>query len=102
MPGSDLAVESHAGGAAPAQCGSTAMKLTLFAILAVATTVLYFGTLHASLFPAMTVPATWVDRAMPFSPLFLVPYASFFMLILLPLFAVQDRGKLLEVAFGYG
>lgn len=78
------------------------MKLRLFAILAVATTILYFGTLQTSLFPAMTVPATWVDRAMPFSPLFLVPYASFFLLILLPLFFVRDRDKLLDVAFGYG
>jgi fatty acid desaturase len=77
-------------------------KAALFAILGAATAVLYFGTLHSSLFPAVTVPATWLDRAMPFSPWFVAPYASFFFLILLPLFVVRDRAELRETAYGYG
>jgi len=80
----------------------TREKAALFAILGAATTILYFGTLHSSLFPAVTVPATPLDGAVPFNPLFVAPYASFFVLILLPPFVIRDRAELRETADGYG
>jgi fatty acid desaturase len=77
-------------------------KAALFAVLGAIVTLLYFGTLHASRFAAATVPQTALDRAIPMAPIFLVPYCSFFLLILLPLFVVDDRQELRDVAFGFG
>jgi fatty acid desaturase len=76
-------------------------KAVLFITLGVIVTILYFGTLHSSMFTAATVPATWLDNVIPFEPLFVVPYASFFLLILVPLFVIDNRQEIRDVAFGF-
>src|SRR6266550_4690506 len=107
MPGSHLPFESDAGGAADAESGIAGMKLArakalVFATLGTITAALYFGTLHVPLFTARVLTPTAVDAAIPFVPLFVVPYLSFFLLILLPLLVISDRGELSDAAFGFG
>jgi fatty acid desaturase len=80
---------------------STSEKTCLFALLSVSVTLLYFGTLHSSLFAATTVPMTELDRAIPFVPSFVAPYFSFFLLILIPLFVIADPRELRDVTFGF-
>jgi fatty acid desaturase/membrane-associated phospholipid phosphatase len=77
-------------------------KLVLFLVLGVLAGVVYFGTLYASVFPAATVPVTALDDMIPLVPAFVVPYCSFFLLILVPLFVIKDRGELRDTAFGFG
>ena len=43
-----------------------------------------------------------LDTAIPFVPLFVVPYLSFFLLILLPLLVISDRRETADIAFGFG
>ena len=57
---------------------------------------------HIQLFAAHVLAPTAVDMAIPFVPLFVVPYLSFFLLVLLPLFVISDRQELRDVAFGFG
>ena len=89
-----------------AQCASADRlareKTVVFATMGAMTTVLYFGTLHVRLFPARVLAPTAVDTAIPFVPLFVVPYLSFFLLVLLPLWLISDRRELRNAAFGYG
>ena len=77
-------------------------KTIVFATLSTMTATLYFGTLHVRLFPARVLAQTAVDAAIPFVPLFVVPYLSFFLLILLPLLVIADRRELWGAAFGFG
>ena len=48
------------------------------------------------------MPVTPLDRAIPFAVAFIVPYVSFFLLILTPLLVVEDPQELRDVAFGFG
>ena len=75
-------------------------KIIIFVSLAIAVTLLYFGTLHSSLFAAATVPITTLDHLIPFVPAFIIPYASFFLLILMPCFVVNNRQELRTISFG--
>jgi fatty acid desaturase len=77
-------------------------KAALFGLLGVMVTLLYFGTQHSSWFTAAAMPLSTLDRAIPFAPLFVIPYISFFLLILIPLFVIRDRQELRDVAFGFG
>jgi len=77
-------------------------KTFVLATLGAMTTVLYFGTLHVRLFPARVLAPTAFDTAIPFVPLFVIPYLSFFLLVLLPLVVISDRRELRDAAFGYG
>ena len=77
-------------------------RARILAALVAMTAALYFGPLHAQWFPATTIPATALDRAMPFLPIFVVPYLSFFLLILTPLLVTEDRRDLRDVALGFG
>jgi fatty acid desaturase len=77
-------------------------KTVVFATLGTITAVLYFGTLHVRLFAPHVLAPTPVDAAIPFVPLFVVPYLSFFLLVLLPLFVISDRRDLWDAAFGFG
>ena len=77
-------------------------KTVVFATMGAMTTVLYFGTLHVRLFAARVLAPTAVDAAIPFVPLFVVPYLSFFLLVLLPLWLISDRRELRDAAFGFG
>jgi len=65
-------------------------------------TALYFGTLHVPRFVPLVLTPTAVDAAIPFVPLFVVPYLSFFLLILFPLLVISDGQELWDVAFGFG
>ena len=60
-------------------------KTVVFATLGTITAAVYFGTLHVPLFAAPVLAPTAVDAAIPFVPLFVVPYLSLFLLVLLPL-----------------
>src|SRR5437899_5673017 len=107
MPGPHLRFEPDTGRAANAESGSTRMNLArektvVFATLGAMTTVLYFGTLHYRLFAARVLAPTTVDTAIPFVPLFVIPYLSFFLMVLLPLWLISDRRELRDAAFGYG
>jgi fatty acid desaturase len=77
-------------------------KAVVFATLGTITAALYFGTLHVPLFAAQVLTPTAVDAAIPFVPLFVVPYLSFFLLVLLPLLVMSDRRELWDAAFGFG
>jgi fatty acid desaturase/membrane-associated phospholipid phosphatase len=77
-------------------------KTIVYATLGTMTAALYFGTLHVPLFAARVLAPTAVDAAIPFVPLFVVPYLSFFLLILLPLSVISDRRELWNAAFGFG
>ena len=77
-------------------------KTVVFATLGTITAALYFGTLHIPLFAAAVLAPTAVDAAIPFVPLFVVPYLSYFLLVLLPLWVVSDRRELWDGAFGFG
>ena len=77
-------------------------KMAVFAGLGAMTTALYFGTPHVRLFAALVLAPAGVDAAIPFVPLFVVPYLSFFLLVLLPLLVISDREELRDVAFGFG
>jgi membrane-associated phospholipid phosphatase len=46
--------------------------------------------------------ATIVDQAIQFVPFFVVPYLSFFLLVLVPLFTIDERSELRSVACGFG
>ncbi len=77
-------------------------KTVVFAALGTITAALYFGTLHVRLFAALVLAPTAVDAAIPFVPLFVVPYLSVFLLVLLPLLVIPDRRELWDAAFGFG
>ena len=77
-------------------------KTVVFATLGSITAALYFGTLHVRLFAPRVLAPTAVDAAIPFVPLFVVPYLSFFLLILLPLLVISERRELWDAAFGFG
>src|SRR5260221_9242790 len=66
-------------------------KTVVFATLGTVTTALHFATLHVRLFGAAVLTPTAVDAAIPFLPLFVVPYLSFFLLVLLPLLVISHR-----------
>ena len=74
----------------------------VFATLGAITVALYSGTLHVPLFAAAVLAPTAVDAAIPFVPLFVVPYLSFFLLVLLPLVVISERRELWDAAFGFG
>ena len=77
-------------------------KTVVFATLGTITAALYFGTLHFPLFAPRILAPTSVDAAIPFVPLFVVPYLSFFLLVLLPLLVISERRELWDAAFGFG
>jgi len=77
-------------------------KASLAVPLTVGILILYFGTLHSSSFDAILIPDTAVDRAIPFIPAFVVPYFTYYVLLLVPLFVIHDSQELRDAAFGYG
>ena len=77
-------------------------KIGLFALLSAAVTLLYFGAQHSTLFDATPMPVMTLDRAIPFVAAFIVPYLSFFLLILIPLVVIGDPLELRDAVFGFG
>jgi fatty acid desaturase len=77
-------------------------KAVVFASLGTITAAFYFGTPRVRLFDALVLAPTAVDAAIPFVPLFVLPYLSFFLLLLLPLLVISDREEMRDVAFGFG
>lgn len=71
-------------------------------LLSVEVLILYFATLYSSFFNSIPMPVTAVDRTIPFAPLFVVPYFSFYLLVLMPLFVTNDSQEFRDVAFGFG
>jgi fatty acid desaturase/membrane-associated phospholipid phosphatase len=80
----------------------TREKTVVFATLGAITAALYYGTLHVPLFAPAVLAPTAVDAAIPFVPLFVVPYLSFFLLVLLPLLVISERRDVGDAAFGFG
>ncbi len=76
-------------------------KAALAVPLTLGILILYFGTLHSSFFNAFPIPDTAVDRAIPFLPVFVVPYFSYYLLLLTPLLVIHESQELRDAAFGY-
>ena len=76
-------------------------KAVVFVALCAMTVAVYFGTLHVHLFAARTLATAALDRAIPFVPIFVAPYLSFFLLLLLPLWLAAERRQLYDLAFGF-
>lgn len=77
-------------------------RLKLFLLMGALAAVVYFGTQHSTLYAAFPMPASAIDRVIRFQWWFIVPYLSFFLLIVLPLFIIGDRQQVRDVAFGFG
>ena len=77
-------------------------KAGLVLFMSVAVSLIYFGTLHATLFPATPMPMTVLDGAIPFVPLFVIPYFSFYLLILMSILFMDNRRDLHDAVFGFG
>ncbi|MGA2170898.1 MAG: fatty acid desaturase [Terracidiphilus sp.] len=82
--------------------GSSRDKAALAVLLGVEVLILYFVTLHSSFFNSIPIPVTAIDRAIPFAPIFVVPYFSFYLLVLTPLFVTNDSQEFRDIAFGFG
>lgn len=80
----------------------TAQRALVFGTLGTLTAALYFGTLRVPLFAPTVLAPTVLDTAIPFVPLFVVPYLSFFVLLVLPLFVIAEPRELRDAAFGFG
>jgi fatty acid desaturase len=76
-------------------------RASIVLCVAAITATLYFAIQRTLWFAATTVPATALDRALPFVPIFVVPYLSFFLLILTPLLVIEDRRGFRDVAIGF-
>ncbi len=61
----------------------------------------YFGTMNFALFHPIAIPATGLDSATPFVPAFIVPYLSFFLLIVVPLLVMRRPQERRDAAFGF-
>ena len=85
----------------PSMC-SIREKAALGVPLTLGILIFYFGTLHSSFFDAIPIPDTAMDRAIPFIPAFVVPYFSYYFLLLTPLFVIHESRELRDAAFGYG
>ncbi len=77
-------------------------KAALAVLLTAEILALYFATLHSSVFSPLPMPVTAVDRAIPFAPIFVVPYFSFYLLLFTPLLVTNDAQEFRDVAFGFG
>lgn len=77
------------------------LKVGIFAVLCALATVVYFGSLHVAWFPAMVVPLTFVDNAIPTWPPAVVLYGSFYLLLLVPLVVIPRSADLWRTAFGF-
>jgi fatty acid desaturase/membrane-associated phospholipid phosphatase len=82
--------------------GSSRDKAALAVLLGAEVLILYFVTLHSSFFNSIPMPVTAIDRAIPFVPIFVVPYFSFYLLVLTPLFVTNDPQEFRDMAFGFG
>jgi len=60
----------------------------------------YFALLHSPVYPVTVMPATWLDRLLPFQPWTLLPYASLWLYISLVPALLVDRRQLWSFAFG--
>jgi fatty acid desaturase len=76
-------------------------KLVLALVLTIFVAAAYFTTLHAARFPAFPVPLTSLDGLLPYQPLFLIPYLSFFALLFVPLALAGNANQLRADVFGF-
>jgi fatty acid desaturase len=76
-------------------------KWALFFSLAVAVVLAYFGSLHTFWYADAVIPATPLDGAIPFWPMFVFPYLSFYLLAAAPLLVIHDRQRLRDIAYGF-
>jgi fatty acid desaturase len=78
-----------------------AEKLGYFFGLGLLLTVPFFAIQYHPLFPASVVPATAIDRIIPFYPRAVVPYLSLYALLVLPLVLVREAREMRIMAFGF-
>ncbi|MDR3741886.1 MAG: phosphatase PAP2 family protein [Terracidiphilus sp.] len=76
-------------------------KANLAVPLGLAVLIFYFCTLHSNFFSALPMPDTVVDRAIPFLPVFVVPYFSYYLLLLMPIVVIHEPQEFRDTAFGF-
>ena len=76
--------------------------MTVTAVVTASILILYFGSLYSTVFDPILIPNTRVDRAIPFLPIFVIPYFSYYFFLPLPLFIIRDLESFRETAFGIG
>jgi membrane-associated phospholipid phosphatase len=77
-------------------------KVIVAAIVTASILIFYFGSLYSTVFDPVLIPNTRVDRAIPFLPIFVIPYFSYYFFLLSPLFIIRDLESFRETAFGMG
>lgn len=77
-------------------------KLSLFFGLGLLVVVPYFMIQRHPFFPAVSIPLTALDRALPFWEPAIWMYVSLYFLLTLPLLLARDSRALFQMAFGYG
>jgi membrane-associated phospholipid phosphatase len=77
-------------------------KVIVAAAVTAAILIFYFGSLYSTVFDPILVPNTRVDRAIPFLPIFVIPYFSYYFFLLSPLFIIREMESFRETAFGIG
>ena len=64
--------------------------------------IFYFGSLYSTVFDPILIPNTRIDSVIPFLPIFVIPYFSFYFFLLSPLLLIQELESFRETAFGMG
>ncbi len=77
-------------------------RLWLFAFLGLFVIVPYFAVQHHIVFQVRMVPATTLDRLLPFFPPAILFYLSLYAQVTLPLMLARDSRELRQMAFGFG
>jgi membrane-associated phospholipid phosphatase len=80
---------------------STRNKVIFFTLISLLGTVLYFATLHSTRFSPTVIPATPIDNLIPFTPLFIFAYVSFFVFVPLPLVFIRTLAEFVPAALGF-
>jgi membrane-associated phospholipid phosphatase len=75
-------------------------KLCLFLLLPPIFEVVYLLPQRVPMFEARRIPLTWVDRAVPFSPAWVLPYLSMYLLLPLPGLLATRREELWRYSIG--
>jgi fatty acid desaturase/membrane-associated phospholipid phosphatase len=92
---------SHASPARDGSQASALEKVGLFLGLGILLSAPYFLIQYHPLFPAALVPATSVDRLIPFVQPAAWIYLTLYVLLALPLFLCREAGALRNMAFGF-
>src|SRR2546422_4433408 len=76
------------------------LKLALTLFLNAWVMLPYYSLQHHQLFPITVMPATFIDRLIPFSPQAVLPYLSIYLFMPIAPFLMNQRQQLLRYAIG--